>query len=33
LFVVYDTGFIRDIDDFIGAFEKQGNVMVKVVKH
>lgn len=33
LFVVYDTGFIRDIDRFAGHFEDKDGVMVKVVKH
>ena len=32
-FIVYDVGFIRDTDRFIGAFEKNQNVIVKVVKH
>ncbi len=32
-FIVYDVGFIRDIDRFIDAFEKNQNVIVKVVKH
>lgn len=33
VFVVYDVGFIRDIDRFKDAFEKNQNVIVKVVKH
>jgi len=33
LFVVYDTGFIRDIERFVTAFEKSQNIVVKVVKH
>ena len=33
LFIVYDLGFIRDVDRFIEIFEKIKNVMVKVVKH
>ena len=33
LFVVYDVGFIRDIDRFIDSFEKSTNVIVRVVKH
>jgi hypothetical protein len=33
LFIIYDTGFIRDIDRFSGAFEKNENVIVRVVKH
>jgi len=32
-FIVYDVGFIRDIDRFIDAFEKNQNVIVKVIKH
>ena len=32
-FIVYDLGFIRDIDRFTVAFEKKQNVIVKVVKH
>ena len=33
LFVVYDLGFVRDIDRFTSAFEKNQNVVVLVVKH
>jgi hypothetical protein len=33
LFIVYDTGCIRDVDRFSGHFEDQDGVMVKVVKH
>lgn len=33
LFVVYDVGFIRDVDKFISSFEKNAGVVVKVVKH
>jgi len=33
LFVVYDTGFIRDIDKFIDTFEENQNVVVRVIKH
>lgn len=33
LFVVYDCGFIRDIDRFISSFEANQAVMVRVVKH
>jgi hypothetical protein len=33
IFVVYDLGVIRDQERFCGSFEKQENVMVKVVKH
>ncbi len=32
-FIVYDLGCIRDIDRFKEAFEKNQNVIVKVVKH
>lgn len=33
MFVVYDCGFIRDIDRFSGHFEMNDNVIVVVVKH
>jgi hypothetical protein len=33
LFVVYDTGNIRDVDRFVANFEEQENVVVRVVKH
>ena len=33
LFVVYDISFIRDIERFADFFEKQRNVIVRVVKH
>lgn len=33
IFVVYDIGFIRDIDRFIGQFEENDGVVVRVVKH
>lgn len=33
LFVVYDTGFIRDVERFAGNFEQLEHVMVRVVKH
>jgi len=33
LFVVYDCGFIRDIERFSGNFEMNDNVIVVVVKH
>jgi hypothetical protein len=33
LFVVYDKGFIRDVDLFKSTFEGHPNVLVKVVKH
>jgi hypothetical protein len=33
LFVIYDTGHIRDMDRFSSHFEEQSGVVVKVVKH
>ncbi len=33
LFVVYDLGFIRDIDRFCSSFEEHQNVTVRVIKH
>jgi len=33
LFIVYDAGFIRDMDRFAGSFEQHQNVVVRVVKH
>jgi hypothetical protein len=33
LFVIYDCGFIRDVDRFVEHFEKNENVIVKVIKH
>ena len=33
IFVVYDLGFIRDIDRFCGSFEEHENVTVRVIKH
>lgn len=33
LFVIYDTGNIRDVDRFAAHFEEQDNVVVRVVKH
>lgn len=33
LFVVYDTGNIRDVDRFSANFEAQDNVVMRVVKH
>src|SRR5437763_575760 len=32
LFVIYDTGNIRDVDRFVSNFEEQDNVVVRVVK-
>jgi hypothetical protein len=33
IFVVYDLGIIRDLDQFKKSFEKQGSVIVKIIKH
>jgi hypothetical protein len=33
IFVVYDVGTIRDVDEFRDAIEKQGSIIVKVIKH
>ena len=33
LFIVYDCGIIRDIDRFVEHFERNENVIVKVIKH
>ena len=33
LFLIYDMGFIRDIDRFIDIFESNQNVFVRVIKH
>jgi REase_DpnII-MboI len=33
IFVVYDCGFIRDVDRFAQQFEAQTGVLVRVVKH
>lgn len=33
MFIIYDLGHIRDVDRFIDAFEKNENVIVRVVKH
>jgi hypothetical protein len=33
LFVIYDIGFIRDVERFADSFETQRNVIVRVVKH
>ncbi len=32
-FIVYDLGFIRDVDRFVEAFEANKNVVVRIVKH
>lgn len=33
IFIIYDLGLIRDVDRFIGNFEENQGVVVKVVKH
>jgi hypothetical protein len=33
LFIVYDTGYIRDVDRFIDSFEQNDKVIVRIVKH
>ena len=33
LFVIYDTGFIRDVDRFVCQFEENDGVVVRVIKH
>jgi len=33
MFVIYDLGYIRDVDRFIDSFEKNKNVIVRIVKH
>lgn len=33
IFVVYDLGMIRDIDQFKESFEKQGSIIVIIIKH
>jgi len=33
LFIIYDLGFIRDIDRFCGSFEEHQNVTIRVIKH
>ncbi len=33
LFVVYDLGFIRDVDKFTRHFEENEGVIVRIVKH
>jgi hypothetical protein len=32
-FIVYDVGYIRDVELFVDSFEKHQNVVVRVVKH
>ncbi len=33
LFVIYDRGYIRDVDRFSSSFEEHENVTIRVVKH
>jgi len=33
LFIVYDLGFIRDVDRFSYSFEKHTNVTIRIIKH
>ena len=33
IFVVYDMGLIRDLAQFKKSFEKQGSVIIKIIKH
>jgi hypothetical protein len=33
LFVIYDVGYIRDVDRFRSSFEEHQNVTVRVIKH
>ena len=33
LFIIYDLGYIRDIDRFCSSFEQHENVTIRVVKH
>ena len=33
LFIIYDSGYIRDKDRFSSSFEEHGNVTIRVVKH
>jgi len=33
LFAVYDVGFIRDVERFVGQFEQHEGVLVRVIKH
>lgn len=33
LFIIYDIGFIRDVDRFCGSFEEHENVTIRVIKH
>jgi len=33
LFIVYDLGYIRDVDKFCSSFEEHGNVTIRVIKH
>ena len=33
LFVIYDIGFIRDVERFVSSLEETDGILVKVVKH
>jgi hypothetical protein len=33
MFIVYDLGFIRDIDRFSNSFEQNQNVIIRIIKH
>ena len=33
IFIVYDLGYIRDVDRFCGSFEEHQNVAVRIIKH
>ena len=33
LFIIYDLGYIRDVDRFSSSFEEHENVTIRVVKH
>ena len=33
IFIIYDLGYIRDVDRFAEAFEASEGVIVRVVKH
>jgi hypothetical protein len=33
LFIIYDMGFIRDIDRFSGSFERHDHIIVRIIKH
>ena len=33
IFLIYDLGVIRDIDEFKGSFESYENVVLIIIKH